>query len=146
MLSHVNSMNGMSARAIRPSPSALMNSQSRHVSRLPVSSVKIDQSFVSDLESDAGDYEIVRAITSLAHTMGLSVTAEGVETPAQLEILNAMGCELAQGYFLGRPATAAALTSELFGAPVVRPRDGRSPANAHSKTSPSGVGRFCASR
>jgi diguanylate cyclase (GGDEF)-like protein len=92
-----------------------------YLKRLPVSSVKIDQSFISDLEGDTGDCEIVRAIVSLAHTMGLSVTAEGVETQAQLDILRAMGSEHAQGYVLGRPGAPEMLT-ELFAAAPPRSR------------------------
>ena len=84
-----------------------------YLKRLPVNSVKIDQSFISDLDGDTGDREIVRAIISLAHTMGLSVTAEGVENEAQRDILRAMGSDQAQGYFLGRPASAEALTVKL---------------------------------
>jgi EAL domain-containing protein (putative c-di-GMP-specific phosphodiesterase class I) len=84
-----------------------------YLKRLPVTSVKIDQSFISDLDSDTGDCEIASAIIGLAHTMGLSVTAEGVETLAQYEILQTMGGDQAQGYLLGRPASAEALTAEL---------------------------------
>jgi diguanylate cyclase (GGDEF)-like protein len=84
-----------------------------YLKQLPVSSVKIDQSFISDLDSENGDCEIVKAIISLAHTMGLSVTAEGVEARSQLDILNTMGCERGQGYLLGRPMAAAALTPQL---------------------------------
>jgi diguanylate cyclase len=92
-----------------------------YLKRLPVSSVKIDRSFIADLEGDTGDCEIVRAIISLAHTMGLSVTAEGVETRAQLHILETMGSDHAQGYVLGRPAAAAPLTGELFAGATGRP-------------------------
>ncbi len=89
-----------------------------YLKQLPVNSVKIDRSFVSDLDSNIDNCEIVRAVISLAHTLGLSVTAEGAETQAQLNALRAMGSDHAQGYVLGRPLPAGALTKA-----IARPRD-----------------------
>jgi diguanylate cyclase (GGDEF)-like protein len=80
-----------------------------YLKQLPVNSVKIDRSFVADLDSNIDNCEIVSAIISLAHTLGLSVTAEGAETKAQLEALQRMGSDHAQGYFLGHPRPARAL-------------------------------------
>lgn len=66
--------------------------------------VKIDRSFVGGLGRDEGATAIVRAVIGLGHALGLLVTAEGVETRAQLDALRALGCDRVQGYLLGRPA------------------------------------------
>jgi diguanylate cyclase (GGDEF)-like protein len=75
--------------------------------RFPFDKIKIDRSFVQALGSDAGATAIVSAVLNLAHNLDLLVTAEGVETAAQLQMLREMGCDQAQGYLLGRPAHAA---------------------------------------
>ena len=74
-----------------------------YLKRLPVSALKIDQSFVRDLESDGDSRSIVQAIIGLAHNLNLTVVAEGVETPGQLACLRRAGCETAQGYLFSRP-------------------------------------------
>ena len=68
-----------------------------------VDTLKIDRIFVSRMDSDAETHEIVRVIVMLAHHLGLEVVAEGVETPAQLDLLRHLGCERAQGYLFSRP-------------------------------------------
>ena len=73
-----------------------------YLRQLPVDSLKIDRSFITDLTAGR-DYRIVSAIIDLAHTLGMSVTAEGVETEEQLALLRTMASNLAQGYLLGRP-------------------------------------------
>jgi diguanylate cyclase (GGDEF)-like protein/PAS domain S-box-containing protein len=70
----------------------------------PFDKVKIDQSFVTDIGQSAAATMIVNAIIALCHNLGLSVIVEGVETPQQLEVLRALGCDQVQGYLLGRPA------------------------------------------
>jgi predicted signal transduction protein with EAL and GGDEF domain len=77
-----------------------------YAKRLPVSRLKIDQSFVRNLHSNSHDAAIVRAIVTLGHSLDLTVLAEGVETVEQLESLRAEGCDEAQGYFFGRPMPA----------------------------------------
>ena len=73
----------------------------------PVDLLKVDQSFVAGLGAEDGDEAIVAAIIRLAHTLGLEAVAEGVETPAQLARLRALGCNLAQGFYLARPMQAS---------------------------------------
>lgn len=79
-----------------------------YLKHFPLDTLKIDRSFVRDLGVDAGDTTIVYAIIALAHSLRLNVVAEGVETEAQLEFLHEAQCEQAQGYFIHRPASAAA--------------------------------------
>ncbi len=77
-----------------------------YLSRLPVSTLEIDRSFVSTMEVDGTDHVIVRSTIELAHALGLRVVAEGVETRGTWERLVALGCDEAQGYWLGRPGPA----------------------------------------
>jgi EAL domain-containing protein (putative c-di-GMP-specific phosphodiesterase class I) len=88
-----------------------------YLKQAPDDSVKIDQSFVADLDDDEQSPRIVHAIIELGHAMGLSVTAEGTETDAQLTALKAMHCDRAQGYLLSRPMTDLALTDILVQQP-----------------------------
>jgi len=74
----------------------------------PFDKLKIDRSFITDLTSSSEDLAIVRAVIGLGKSFGAIVTAEGVETEAQLACLSSEGCDQAQGYLLGRPMTAAA--------------------------------------
>jgi diguanylate cyclase (GGDEF)-like protein len=74
-----------------------------YLKRLPVDSLKIDQSFVRDAPNDSNDAEIVRAIVAMGHSLGLELVAEGVETPEQLTLLAEQGCHLYQGYLFSRP-------------------------------------------
>ncbi|MFD0673331.1 EAL domain-containing protein [Cohnella sp. GCM10027633] len=71
--------------------------------RLPVHTVKIDPSFIFDMIDDAQDEAIARGIIGMSHNLGLSVTAEGVETDAQIERLQQLGCDRIQGFYTGRP-------------------------------------------
>jgi EAL domain-containing protein (putative c-di-GMP-specific phosphodiesterase class I) len=77
-----------------------------HLKRFPVDMIKIDRSFVSDIEVDAGDAAIVKAVLSLGQSLGIRVVAEGVETAAQASFLREHGCDLGQGYYFGRPIPA----------------------------------------
>jgi diguanylate cyclase (GGDEF)-like protein/PAS domain S-box-containing protein len=87
-----------------------------YLHRLQVDTVKVDRSFVSRIGLDDGS-EMVRAITQLAHSMGMDVVAEGVETPAQLEWLRAIGCEYAQGFYFARPVDNVAATRLISSSP-----------------------------
>jgi diguanylate cyclase len=77
-----------------------------YLTHLPVDVLKVDRSFINALSTDSDAGRIVQAIVALAHAFGLGVVAEGVETDAQLQVLNALGCERTQGYLLGRPVPA----------------------------------------
>ena len=86
---------------------------------LPVDILKLDRSFTLGVELASGGREIVRAVTTLAHTLGLRVIAEGVETQAAWDALRELGCDAAQGYFIGRPADAETTTGRLLAAGAV---------------------------
>ena len=74
-----------------------------YMRRLPVQRLKIDQTFVRHIEDDPTSGAIVRAVSTLAHDLGMQVTAEGVETAAEAEFVRAVGCDSAQGWYYGRP-------------------------------------------
>ncbi|WP_293775603.1 EAL domain-containing protein [uncultured Oxalicibacterium sp.] len=78
-----------------------------YLKRLPVHELKIDKSFVMGMETDASDAKIVRSTIDLAHNLGLSVVAEGVESRSLLDRLAELRCDEAQGYFISRPIPAA---------------------------------------
>jgi diguanylate cyclase (GGDEF)-like protein len=80
---------------------------------LPLDELKIDRSFVKDVATDHGSLALVASTAELGHTLGLRVVAEGIEDAETLNALREIGCDLAQGFHLARPMTAAALTAAL---------------------------------
>jgi EAL domain len=78
----------------------------RYLKRFPVDVVKIDQGFVADMAHDSASSAIVAAIVDLAHVLGMTVVAEGVETADQHRVIAALGCESWQGYYFARPMSA----------------------------------------
>jgi diguanylate cyclase (GGDEF)-like protein/PAS domain S-box-containing protein len=84
-----------------------------YLKRMPLDNLKIDRSFVMGLPENAEDHAIVRAILSMAKTLGFSVTAEGVETVEQARVLAAMDCDSLQGYYFSRPVCAADIPALL---------------------------------
>jgi diguanylate cyclase (GGDEF)-like protein/PAS domain S-box-containing protein len=85
-----------------------------YVHRFPLNSLKIDRSFVSEMDTKGERSEIVRAIVNLAHNLGLDVIAEGVQTQSQLDQLAALGCDFGQGYLFSVPLTADAATALML--------------------------------
>jgi len=83
-----------------------------YLKRFPVEAIKVDRSFVTGLGLEADDTSIVEAVVRLGHSLGLSVVAEGVETPLQLNRLRELGCDKGQGYLFGRPRPAGITATE----------------------------------
>jgi diguanylate cyclase (GGDEF)-like protein len=110
-----------------------------YLRRLPIDEIKIDRSFVTNMQDSAGDAMIVRATVDLGRNLGLRVVAEGVETAPVWDQLRSLGCDVAQGYFLSRPMPAGEATRWLAArsheppantelqpvAPVAEPEPGR---------------------
>jgi len=86
-----------------------------YLKRLPLSCLKLDRSFVMDIEHDPNDAAICTATIQLAHSLGLGVVAEGVETAEQLEFLRRLGCDVVQGYFISQPIATDDVASFLHG-------------------------------
>jgi diguanylate cyclase (GGDEF)-like protein len=84
-----------------------------YLATLPIHALKIDRSFIHELDQDGKKAKIVQAIVSLAHNLGLQVVAEGVEREEELRPLRAMQCELIQGYLLARPMERDAVEQSL---------------------------------
>jgi diguanylate cyclase (GGDEF)-like protein/PAS domain S-box-containing protein len=89
--------------------------------QFPIGSLKIDQSFIRDLADDPADATLVRTIIDMGHGLGLQVVAEGVEKPAQLELLRSWGCDLAQGRLFGDPVGVHELLAQLRAQATGRP-------------------------
>ena len=86
----------------------------RYLRELPVDTLKIDRVFVSGSEgAEVADPAIVASVIDLGHALGLRVTAEGVETPAQLDALRTLGTDVCQGYLFGRPVGVAEASTLL---------------------------------
>jgi EAL domain-containing protein (putative c-di-GMP-specific phosphodiesterase class I) len=86
-----------------------------HLRQLPVDRIKIDQSFIAEMTERADCVAIVSAIIALGNTLGIKVTAEGVETEEHFSILQALGCAEAQGYLFSRPVPWAEMHTTLSG-------------------------------
>ena len=84
-----------------------------YLKELPVDELKIDRSFVIQMAISASDAVVVRSTIDLGHNLGLRVVAEGVETQHAWQQLSELGCDIAQGYYLGRPMPAADLEQQL---------------------------------
>ena len=84
-----------------------------YLGRLPIDIVKIDRGFITDIGDVPTSRAIVEAVTKLAHVLGLSVVAEGVETQDQSDQVSAIGCQFFQGFFHARPMSASAIGARL---------------------------------
>lgn len=74
-----------------------------YLSRFPINVLKIDRTFIRDITSNTNEATIVRAIIVMGHTLGMSIVAEGVELPGQMELLRGQGCDTVQGYYCAKP-------------------------------------------
>jgi EAL domain-containing protein (putative c-di-GMP-specific phosphodiesterase class I) len=90
----------------------------------PFDKIKIDRSFIGDLERNHHSMAIVRAIITLGHSLAVPVLAEGVETEAQRQFLTREGCDEVQGYLTGRPLSIDAYAGLVGGEPAPRRRSG----------------------
>ncbi len=89
--------------------------------KLPIAEIKIDRSFVSRLTADPGDVTIVRSIVDLAHGLGMTAVAEGVESEQVWELLQGLGCDAAQGWYISRPLDSDKATAWLRRLPSQQP-------------------------
>jgi len=101
----------------------------RYVRDLPIDMLKIDRSFVSGIGTSPRDESIIRSVVTMAKELGLSVTAEGVETERQVTFLQAIGCQLLQGFYFGRPQPA---DTEPLPLALALPQGGDHPAGPGS--------------
>jgi EAL domain-containing protein (putative c-di-GMP-specific phosphodiesterase class I) len=84
-----------------------------YLRRYPFGNLKIDRSFINDINIDPADRELVNATIAMAHGLGITVVAEGVETDEQLEYLAQQGCDMAQGYLFSKPVPAEEMEKML---------------------------------
>jgi len=100
-----------------------------YLRRLPFDVLKIDKTFVDDVARDDAESALARAIVKLGQALGLVLVAEGVEHPDQAARLQALGCDLAQGYWFARPAPAEALDAVIGGAAPSSPTSTADPGS-----------------
>lgn len=84
-----------------------------YLKRLPANELKIDRGFITELAKCNDDAAIVSAIVALGKTLGLRIVAEGVETAEQQQMLTELGCDILQGYLLGKPMSAERMLESL---------------------------------
>lgn len=90
-----------------------------YLSRLPVDTLKIDRSFVIDIEESKERYDLVRNVIRMSHDLGMQVVAEGVETQAQFELLQSLNCDEVQGYFISPPVSPEKFRMLLENQPLI---------------------------
>ena len=84
-----------------------------YLHKYPISTLKIDRSFIHHIDSNADQFEIVRTIIILAKALNMTAIAEGVETEGEIEAIRGLGCEYVQGYYFYRPLTCEQVTALL---------------------------------
>jgi len=84
-----------------------------YLKKVPAAEIKIDQSFIRSLRDHRSDRVMVQSTIGLAHSLGRLVVAEGVEDRETLELLTAMGCDIAQGFLIGRPASLRSIMKRM---------------------------------
>jgi diguanylate cyclase len=87
-----------------------------YLQRLPFDTLKLDRSFVAPLAHTGGERNIATAVVEMAHALDMKIVAEGVEDGGQLQVLDDLGCDLAQGYLFARPMPAVEMTDLLAAA------------------------------
>lgn len=97
--------------------------------RYPVTRLKIDRSFIRNVNTDPGDAAVVRAVLYLGKSFGMEVIAEGVETDAQLDFLKASNCPEVQGYLFGKPVSASEFTEKFIATGKGKPKERRALAS-----------------
>jgi diguanylate cyclase len=115
----IETLRGLKALGVMISMDDFGSSQSSlgALKRFPLDVLKVDRSFVSDLNEDSEDVAIVTAVISMAHALGLVTVADGIGTREQVDLLKDFGCDVGQGQYFARPRPAEAIT-ELLGATV----------------------------
>jgi EAL domain-containing protein (putative c-di-GMP-specific phosphodiesterase class I) len=110
---------------------------------LPISTLKIDRSFVDLLSVQGGTFSIVQAIISMAHALGHEVVAEGVETADQLAILRRLHCDFLQGFLLSRPAAPCRIPALITaGHAAITQFDSGNPAMGPERSEPEGFMQY----
>jgi len=95
--------------------------------QLPLDTLKIDRSLIADMERSESTRYVIESIIKMAHHLGLSVTAEGVESEPQSQILQNLGCDLGQGYLFGRPVPAEKAVETIEQLAAANPSPGNRP-------------------
>jgi EAL domain-containing protein (putative c-di-GMP-specific phosphodiesterase class I) len=91
-----------------------------YLKKFDIDYLKIDQSFIREMEQNSSDRAIVRSTIVMAHELGLKVIAEGIETPGQRKFLEFAGCDIGQGYLFSRPMPPAEFERSLVAPEVLR--------------------------
>jgi len=86
-----------------------------YLNKFPLSKLKIDRSFVTDIDTDKNNYAIVEAIIALSQSLGIKVIAEGIETHQELQVLKQLECDVGQGYLFSKPLTVDDFTNTYVG-------------------------------
>ncbi len=84
-----------------------------YLRRLPVDVLKIDRSFTNELAEGSPTVVLIDLMTQIGHALGMVTVIEGIETPAQLNAIRLIGCDMAQGFYIARPMTVAAITTMI---------------------------------
>ncbi len=103
-----------------------------YLKQLPLDTLKIDRTFVRDIETDSDDAAIIGAIIAMAHGLDVRVTAEGVETKGQMEALRKLGCDEFQGYLLSKPLPAGEFAAQFLAPAMKKVRKASATARARA--------------
>ena len=111
-----------------------------YLKQSPIDTLKIDRTFVRDIETDSDDAAIIKAIIAMAHGLDVRVTADGVETKGQMEALRKLGCDEFQGYLLSKPLPAEEFAAQFLAPAMKKVRKATASARARaSRARPSSV-------